>query len=99
MSTPPLLPRARSKGCRDLWCLAKHLVVSVVVDQGDKAETQPAMIPPLSVQLWLLWTFGCWDGEPCGALSGAAGPGALSRSSSFHRDTENFICCREQMAG
>ena len=99
MFTPLLLPRAGSEGCGDLWCLAKHLVVSVVVDQRDKGETQSAMIPLPSVQLWLCWTFACWDGEPCGALSEAAGPGALSSSSFFHRDTENFICCREQMAG
>lgn len=60
--------------------------VPVVVDQGDKVETHSAMIPLLSVQVWLLWTCGCWDGDSCGALSGAAGPGAHSSSISFHRD-------------
>lgn len=95
MCTPLLLPRAGSKGCRDLRCLAKHLVLSLVMDQWDKGEIQSAMIPLLSLQLQLYGTFVCWDGEPRGAPPVAAGPGALSSSSSFHRDTEKFICYRE----
>lgn len=37
--------------------------ISVVVDQGNKGETQSAMIPLLSVQLWPHWIFGAGMGS------------------------------------